>query len=103
MNFVTSHFEKMNLLPFEHFFQHICHHFWVGLLGAIAKIPKSDDKHVEKSVQLVRGSSFQNDLLQNPYFSQFHDFFLNLIFGGFLLYGPTVQRSGRLTATYVND
>ena len=26
------------------------------------------DKYVEKSVQLVRGSSFQNDLLQNPYF-----------------------------------
>jgi hypothetical protein len=28
-----------------------------------------DDKYVEKSVQLVRGSSFWNDLLQNPYFS----------------------------------
>ena len=27
-----------------------------------------DDKCVEKSVQLVRGSSFRNDLLQNPYF-----------------------------------
>ena len=30
-----------------------------------------DDKYVEKSVQLVRGSSFRNDLLQNPYFSHF--------------------------------
>ena len=29
-----------------------------------------DDKCVEKSVQLVRGSSFRNDLLQNPYFSK---------------------------------
>ena len=28
-----------------------------------------DDKYVEKSVQPVRGSSFRNDLLQNPYFS----------------------------------
>ena len=28
-----------------------------------------DDKYVEKSVQLVRGSSFRNELLQNPYFS----------------------------------
>ena len=28
-----------------------------------------DDKYDEKSVQLVRGSSFRNDLLQNPYFS----------------------------------
>ena len=27
-----------------------------------------DDKYVEKSVQPVRGSSFRNDLLQNPYF-----------------------------------
>ena len=27
-----------------------------------------DDKYVEKSVQLVRGSSFRNNLLQNPYF-----------------------------------
>ena len=27
-----------------------------------------DDKYVEKSVQLVRGSSFRNDLLQNPCF-----------------------------------
>ena len=28
-----------------------------------------DDKFVKKSVQLVRGSSLPNDLLQNPYFS----------------------------------
>ena len=27
-----------------------------------------DDKYVEKSVQLVRGSYFRNDLSQNPYF-----------------------------------
>ena len=27
-----------------------------------------DDKYVEKSVKLVRGSFFRNDLLQNPYF-----------------------------------
>ena len=27
-----------------------------------------DDNYVEKSVQLVRVSSFRNDLLQNPYF-----------------------------------
>ena len=40
----------------------------MGLLLHPANPPKSDDKYVEKSVQLVRGSSFQNDLLQNPYF-----------------------------------
>ena len=33
-----------------------------------ANPPKSDDKYVEKSVQLVRGSSFRNDLLKKPYF-----------------------------------
>ena len=56
----------------------------MGLLGAIANPPKSDDKYVEKSVQLVRGSSFRNDLLQNPYFSKtfankyrsFHSYFI---------------------------
>ena len=32
-----------------------------------------DDKYVEKSVQLVRGSSFPNDLLQNPYFKDKED------------------------------
>ena len=32
MDFVRSHFRKMNLWPVEHFFEHICHDFWVGLL-----------------------------------------------------------------------
>ena len=50
MDFVTSHFGKMDLLLHP------------------ANPHKSDDKYVEKSVQLVRGSSFRNDLLQNPYF-----------------------------------
>ena len=38
----------MNLGTVEHFFQHFCPHFWVGLLGAIANPPKGEDKHVEK-------------------------------------------------------
>ena len=42
MDFVRSHFGKMNLWPVEHFFEHICHHFWVGLL---LHPPKSDDKY----------------------------------------------------------
>ena len=65
MDSVTSHFGKVNLWPD---FQHICHHFWLGLILHPANPPKSHDKYVEKSVQLVRGSSFRNDLLQNPYF-----------------------------------
>ena len=32
MDFVWSHFGKINLWPVEHFFEHICHHIWVGLL-----------------------------------------------------------------------
>ena len=38
-------------------------------LGATANPPKSDDKYAQKSVQLVRGSAFRSDFLQNPYFS----------------------------------
>ena len=52
MDIVRSHLEKMNLWPVEHFF-----------VGATA-----DDKYAQKSVQLVRGSSFRSDYLQNPYF-----------------------------------
>ena len=59
----------MNIWLVEHFFEHICHHFWVGATGATANPPKSDDKYAQKSVQLVRGSSFRSDFLQNPYFS----------------------------------
>ena len=47
MDFVRSHFGKM---------------------GAIANQPKNDDKYAKKSVQLVRGSSFRSEFLQNPYF-----------------------------------
>ena len=32
MDFVRSHFGKMNLWPVEPFFEHICHLFWVSLL-----------------------------------------------------------------------
>ena len=62
----------MNLWPVEHFFEHICHHFWVGATGATANPPKSDDEYAQKSVLLVKGSSFRNDLLQNPYFNLQH-------------------------------
>ena len=45
MDFVRSHFGKMNLWPVEHFFEHIHYHFW---LAATANPPKSDDKYIEK-------------------------------------------------------
>ena len=70
MNFVRSHFGKMNLSDqLNTFFEHICHHFWVGATDAIANPAKSDDKYAQKSVQLVSGSSFRFDFLQNPYFN----------------------------------
>ena len=58
----------MILWPVEHFFEHICHHFWVGLLLHLLPPPKSDDKCAQKNVQLVRGSSFGSDFLQYTYF-----------------------------------
>ena len=39
-----------------------------------------DDKYVEKSVQLVRGSFFRNDLLQNPYFDSLLMFQQTVVF-----------------------
>ena len=44
---------------------------WVCYVLHPANPPKSDDKYVERSVQLVRGSYFRKDLLQNPYFSKY--------------------------------
>ena len=70
MDFVRSHFGKMNLWQVEHFFEYICHHSWVGATGATANPPKSDDKYAQKSVQLVKGSSFRSEFLQNPYFGK---------------------------------
>ena len=73
MDFVRSHFGKMNLWPVGTLLEHICHHFWVCLLllsvCLLLHPPKSDDKYAQKCVQLVRGSSFRSDFLQNPYFS----------------------------------
>ena len=59
MYFVRSNFGKMNIWPVEHFFEHICHHFWVGTTGATANPPKSDDKFVQKSVHLSEVTSYK--------------------------------------------
>ena len=62
MDFVTSHFEMLNFWPVERvkFFSN-------QKIGE--EESNSDDKYIEESLQLVRGSSFRNELLQNPYFS----------------------------------
>ena len=70
--FVKSHLEKMKLWAVENFFEHICHLFWVS---ATANPPKSDDKYAQKSVQLLRGSSFRSYFLQNSYFSTYIEIF----------------------------
>ena len=64
MGFVESQIgtsDQLNTFPSIHIF----HHFWVG---ATANPPKNDDKYAQKNVQLVKGSSFPSDFLQNPYF-----------------------------------
>ena len=59
MDFERGHFGKMNLWPVEHFFEHICDHFWVGLLLHLLHPPKSDDKYAQKSVQLSEVASYK--------------------------------------------
>ena len=46
--FCNKSFRKDEPLNSWTFFQHICPHFWEGLLGAIANPPKREDKYVEK-------------------------------------------------------
>ena len=67
--FETSHFGKMNLGPVEHFFNIL-----VLTFGSVCYCTQQTHPKVRKwgqicwkSVQLVKGSSFWNDLLQNPY------------------------------------
>ena len=92
MDFVTSHFGKMKLWPVEHrlntFSTYLSSKLDSPLIKTLERIRFSsnqnigegesnfDDKYVEKSVQLVRGSSFRNDLLQNLYFN--NNFFIIL-------------------------
>ena len=61
MDFVRSHFGKMKLWPVEHFFEHICHHFWVDLL---LHPPESDDKYTWSEFHLSKVT-----FLQNQYFN----------------------------------
>ena len=67
MDFVTKSFRKDETLTSWTLLQHT----W--LLNTIAVKPKKRGKNGCKSVQLVRVSSFRNDLLQNAYFKHCHD------------------------------
>ena len=85
MDFVKSHSRKMKLWLVEHLLNTFSTYlsskldspspmFWLEenlILSNVLIGGESNfvDKYVEKSVQLARGSSFRNDLLQNPYFS----------------------------------
>ena len=64
----------MNLWPVEHFFNMMKIRFSLSNV-LIRGESNFDDKYVEKSVQLVRGSSYRNDLLQIPYFTKYSVFF----------------------------
>ena len=59
MDFIRSHFGKMQLGHVEHFFSTI-------------QAPFCE----EKSVQIVKVAFFQSDFLQNPYFSVIPNHFL---------------------------
>ena len=75
MAFVTSNFKKMNFWPVEHT-SPVEHFFKIFVIkirfSSNQNIGKGesnfDGKYVEKSVQLVRGSSFRNDLFQHHNF-----------------------------------
>ena len=80
MDFVTSHFGNCVEHRLNTFLTYLSLKLDFPLIKTLERIRFSsnqnigegesnfDDKYVEKSVQLVRGSSFRNDLLQNPYF-----------------------------------
>ena len=72
MDFVTSHFGKMKLWRVEHFYNIFVLTF--GCDCYCIQLSNHAQKWGQiccKSVQLVRVSSFWNDLLQNPYFSNY--------------------------------
>ena len=50
MDFVKSHFGKMNLWLVENFFEHICHHFWVGGL----KVRKFQNENIKSSHRIAQ-------------------------------------------------
>ena len=74
MDFVTKSFRKDETLTSWTLIQHICPHFWAWLLNTLNHAQKWGQMCC-KSVQLVRGSSFRNVLLQNPYFGRNYFFF----------------------------
>ena len=69
MDFVRSHFGKMQLCIVEHFF------LYKKVPVALLSLQKGTFSTIqvpfceEKSVQLVRVAFFRSDFLQNPYYS----------------------------------
>ena len=73
MDFVKSHFGKMQLWIVEHFHLHrkvpvvINHNVWFfKCYDSLVQVPFCEDE----SVQLFRVAFCQSDFLQNPYFSE---------------------------------
>ena len=69
MDFVTKSFRKDETLTSRTLLQYICPHFWASVIVFSNHAQKWGQIYC-KSVQPVRGSSFRNDMLQNPYFSR---------------------------------
>ena len=59
MDFIRSHFEKMNFWSVEHFFITKGYLYYYRYPFVM-----------KKNVLLVRGASFRTDFLQNPYFTR---------------------------------
>ena len=62
----------MNLWPVEHFFEHTCHHFWVGLLLLV----ESDDKyaHLSKVTSYTQNMvSLNSDATRHPVITSSYD------------------------------
>ena len=78
MDFVTSHFRKMKLWPVEHRLNTFSTYLSSKLDSPLIKTLERENlilminmlKKCSTCVQLVRVSSFRNDLLQNPYFNR---------------------------------
>ena len=81
----------MNLWPVEHFFKHICHHFWV------CTHPKVMTNMLKKVFNWSEVHLTESDFLQNPYFKR--DTNLKLIL--FWRQGPKIYKAKTKSCTKV--
>ena len=69
-------------------------------VGLLLHPPEKDDKYAQKSVQLVRGSSFRSDFLQNPHFKKLSPKLMDLIMCQYL---PMKDLSIRMVGEFARN